>query len=99
MAADCKVSVCSRADTRSAPLFACICGDSGAVERFMTNVFNCDATLQACFLSCVPTQFQRLGKDSRALVMSLYRAIVERLGIMRARGDCASRPAAFAVCA
>lgn len=44
-------------------------------------------------LDCVPMEFKRLGPESRALVMSLYRAIVERFYIMRATGDCRRRPA------
>lgn len=43
-------------------------------------------------LQCVPNEFKRLGPKSRALVMSLYRAIIERFFIMRATGCDCERP-------
>lgn len=43
-------------------------------------------------LDCVTTRFARLNSTSRALVVSLYRAILERFFIMREAGGCAERP-------
>lgn len=43
-------------------------------------------------LNCVTTRFARLNSTSRTLVVSLYRAILERFFIMREGGDCAERP-------
>lgn len=44
-------------------------------------------------LECVPMEFKRLGPKSRDLVMSFYRAIIERFYIMRATGCACERPA------
>lgn len=97
-------STFSLRDNRSVPLFPCICGDDGEVSPFKGESFarrrhevysdaGClDRTVCYLELDCVRTSFRRLGPDSRALVMSLYRAIVERFFIMRSVGDGLDRP-------
>ena len=87
-------------DCRAVPLFPCFCGDDGAVGAVTTDRYSCtqyESPYWQCNLQldCLPMQFRRLGPRSRALVMSLYRAIVERFFIMRATGTRSTRPTTF----
>lgn len=89
----CKVYVYSAEDDRPTKLFPCFCDDNGAVDAFAVENFahrcyydSCGGCSYSMELADVPVKFLRLGSKSRALVMSLYRAIVERFYIMRATG-------------
>lgn len=92
------VIVGSDRDGRDVPLFPCLCGDNGCVAAWPVEHVshslddNGISSEYDVALDCVPMQFMRLGPRSRALVMSFYRALVERFCIMRAVGDAGERP-------
>ena len=67
--------------------FECVC-----VGTCATYTCSCQYTVGYMELQCVPNEFKRLGPKSRALVMSFYRAIIERFYIMRATGCDCERP-------
>lgn len=67
--------------------FECVC-----VGTCATYTCSCQYTVGYMELQCVPNEFKRLGPKSRALVMSFYRAIIERFYIMRATGCECERP-------
>lgn len=91
------VLVKSCADARSTPLFPVFCGDNGAVASIASDAY-IDCGPRGFKLYDPPAQLLRLGPKSRALVMSLYRAIVERFYIMRSTGCAANRPAKPSFC-
>lgn len=92
------VSVHSGCDNRPTPLIADvydICGWACANLRFRSNGVVC--AMHADDLTCdgngktslggIPVQFLRLGVRSRRLVLSLYRALVERFVVMKSSGS------------
>lgn len=91
------VSVRSLKDDRGLKLFPCYCGDDGAVNAINTDRYGV-ADGHKMLSPAPPLRFRRLGVESRKLVMSLYRAIVERFYIMRAKGCEWRRPAKACFC-
>ena len=69
------------------PHYECICVGTCAVY-----CGSCTYCVSYAELINVPNELKRLGPESRALVMSLYRAIIERFYIMRATGCACERP-------
>lgn len=89
--------ILSLTDDRDRPLLPRFPGmdDDGSVAAFTA-----DAPLVGSLcggdtffgLNCVCAEFGRLSESSRQLVLSLYRAIIERFFIMQSYGPCATRP-------